>query len=712
MTDSTSDKSETGIDTPEPSMEDILASIRQLIADDDAVDVAEEGHGDDAIATLAVPEGLTNTLVADEEPLELVNAIMDDADAKAISDMAPLEAFVEPVMESDNAALEIPEIDIVDADDVMTSSISPAAIDEEIDISVSALANDMMTDTALNEGDDLDVPDADSANISPAGEAGGDSLMDDLMGDILGDGTTAPGGVDIASAQDVSDEVLNGFTEMEHTEGTAPTDIDFDNLLSKSDADIPNISASDGLDDVDTLLDDLAGDMMSEPEDALVQEVTVPDIDTASPAEVTAIANDIDTEDFDALLDGLTGDVDVQDTPAPLETLSDPDAFDDIDAMMSDVDVPYTNADNIDAGTDNVDPDIALVKSLMAELTDIPSDDISLNEDLAGGTSPTSEHIELAAPSEVVSDEDDILSDLLEDTIASEEGLQADVQSDIDAQLAALQSNIDDSGVDAPIESGEQAQDSNLAALADMLDPGDGADLSMASESDGKAVIGAAAVSTLAAAAAPKLSALDNLLGDEDGADDGEDNFDLSDLLIDTPESAAHASSQEDIDIEDMLADITEDNIDVTGSVETGDKDLGDALAGLLEDDLGTELNVPELDVLDEILSEDTAPVVDESPETVDIIIETSQTETEDMAGKTARETILDEVTETAAASAFASLNQVVDEKNIVEERGDRIGDLVTEALKPMLKEWLDKNLKTIVERAVTKEVKRISSGK
>jgi len=46
----------------------------------------------------------------------------------------------------------------------------------------------------------------------------------------------------------------------------------------------------------------------------------------------------------------------------------------------------------------------------------------------------------------------------------------------------------------------------------------------------------------------------------------------------------------------------------------------------------------------------------------------------------------------------------------------DQIADLeeivVQEALRPMLKEWLDKNLKGIVERAVTKEVKRISSGK
>ena len=73
---------------------------------------------------------------------------------------------------------------------------------------------------------------------------------------------------------------------------------------------------------------------------------------------------------------------------------------------------------------------------------------------------------------------------------------------------------------------------------------------------------------------------------------------------------------------------------------------------------------------------------------------------------------ILDDVTEAAAAGAFASLNQAVEDKAIVAERGDRIGDLVMEALRPMLKDWLDANLKGIVERAVSKEVKRISSGK
>ena len=86
--------------------------------------------------------------------------------------------------------------------------------------------------------------------------------------------------------------------------------------------------------------------------------------------------------------------------------------------------------------------------------------------------------------------------------------------------------------------------------------------------------------------------------------------------------------------------------------------------------------------------------------------------ETPEMPRRAKKDAIIDEVTESATADVFSSLNKVVEEKAVVAERGDRIGDLVQEALRPMLKEWLDENLKGIVERAVSKEVKRISSGK
>ncbi len=76
------------------------------------------------------------------------------------------------------------------------------------------------------------------------------------------------------------------------------------------------------------------------------------------------------------------------------------------------------------------------------------------------------------------------------------------------------------------------------------------------------------------------------------------------------------------------------------------------------------------------------------------------------------KETLIDEQTEEITSTAFASLTSAVAEKSLLEENGPPIGELVKEALKPMLQEWLDKNLKTMVQRAVTKEIKRISSGK
>jgi len=86
--------------------------------------------------------------------------------------------------------------------------------------------------------------------------------------------------------------------------------------------------------------------------------------------------------------------------------------------------------------------------------------------------------------------------------------------------------------------------------------------------------------------------------------------------------------------------------------------------------------------------------------------------EEEVMARNAPLEEIVADEVEEETGSAFAELNRLVEEKQEFQDRGPRIGDLVQEALKPMLKEWLDENLKTIVERAVQKEVKRIATGK
>ena len=116
------------------------------------------------------------------------------------------------------------------------------------------------------------------------------------------------------------------------------------------------------------------------------------------------------------------------------------------------------------------------------------------------------------------------------------------------------------------------------------------------------------------------------------------------------------------------------------------------------------------LSELDNLLAEDTTDetVEDLTPESASSASPEPETpehtieETPEMPRAKKSEAIIDEVTETATAGAFASLNQAVEEKANAADRGDRIGDLVMEAMQPMLKEWLDANLKGIVERAVT----------
>lgn len=112
----------------------------------------------------------------------------------------------------------------------------------------------------------------------------------------------------------------------------------------------------------------------------------------------------------------------------------------------------------------------------------------------------------------------------------------------------------------------------------------------------------------------------------------------------------------------------------------------------------------------------ETVTLADNTPQFDVPQIDTPEIDTQEegqaMASNAVNESILSEVTQTASVEAFASLNQVVEDKTDFEMRGPRIGDLIQDTLKPMLKEWLDENLQGIVERAVQKEIKRISSGK
>jgi hypothetical protein len=88
-------------------------------------------------------------------------------------------------------------------------------------------------------------------------------------------------------------------------------------------------------------------------------------------------------------------------------------------------------------------------------------------------------------------------------------------------------------------------------------------------------------------------------------------------------------------------------------------------------------------------------------------------TEDVEMIRKNAAETIREdddgivaETTAVAASKAFQSLSQTV---QVSDGRGRTLEDIVTDMLRPMIKDWLDTNLATIVEEKVEEEVQRVA---
>lgn len=67
---------------------------------------------------------------------------------------------------------------------------------------------------------------------------------------------------------------------------------------------------------------------------------------------------------------------------------------------------------------------------------------------------------------------------------------------------------------------------------------------------------------------------------------------------------------------------------------------------------------------------------------------------------------IMSEATGAAVSAAFGSLTHT-----ILAQNARTLEDIVKDMLRPMLKQWMDENLPTIVERLVRLEIERVSRG-
>ncbi len=646
----------------EPSMEDILASIRKLIADDD--ESAPEGEtGIDA-------HSVDTSTIADEpidnkEPLDLDNILFEEVTSESETGR-DFDNMISEISDELSGKTGATSSQNSSNSDVVETSFG-AKVNVEDD-EISSLLDNLLEDGGLLGADDValtkdqddevitDHSDDVLANTQATHDA--DSLFDDIISDNMS----------VFGAETTSSEIPvepSAGTLEESTEAQDKTDVDniddqIDMLLAKLDGKLTapsqetharEVEAAPA-DQLDAVSDDILADLLSEIDG---------DSQTDAPQEIGALnemeSNEADMAgmsddafDIDSLLDNMEAGVEIK---------ADEDIVSDI--ISTDSSVP----DKVPAT--EVDPDIELVKSLMADLTEPNMGEV------------TSE------PAQEVT----VLDDVLLDTLASEEQLQTV----------------------KPQEATEVGTKSALSALADALEDANSTD----DAKTNMALIAGAAAATTVSAQGPLMAMMSD---DNEEAEAG-----ISDLeriiVAETPRLSGDegpgdvSDSLEDVDAKPAQTEITE------AVTSDDDQMIEDVLANMIgEDALPDDTrddNTSKDDILAGLVVE--ADVSVETPEqglvnNTNNDLTHTQKELEAMAVKKVKDTILSEVTEDAAASAFAQLNQAVDQKNLKAERGDRIGDLVMEVLEPMLKEWLDKNLKTIVERAVQKEVKRISSGK
>ena len=612
MSDETTNASD-NLNGSDPSMEDILASIRKIISDDEPV-------------ALESPEDIS----ADGGPLDSV------LDAAATAGSAAAGATVAA---ADFSAAEGESVDL-NIDDVL------AGLEEDI----PAPAQELQSAASA-----IDIADGDMVD---------DDAFSNVLDDILTDEAKTYSLDETGGLPDAEDDILSLLDdeiplEVESSAGVMPELVP--DVPTEAPIEVAGLedlaSEVESLTDVESLLDD------------------------ESLAEVESLGDD-EPDDIEALLNGLLGDDDPLPIEDPIETLIEDDPIeapveeDPIEALaeddpietlledsIEDVDLDADELSAADLADSNAAPsgveeteELELVKSLMADLSDDPAavDAIDTDEDLESLLSiPDADEVSADTSDAEAESDGDILGDIvdmaiedemqthpedlaaLEDLVAEEEVLSEIAETEdlplLDDVIEAEQENI--------------AENAQLAAETAVEESPSLSDIAAAAEADAVAVETAAmpAAAVAGAGALAGLTAVVAARAPEETPEE-ETSVEISD---ETPEINPSVSQAEPVELKKKLT---------------------------LEPFPNQEIEMP---------------------------VKAVQTDA-----------ILDDVTEAATAGAFAELNQVVEDKAVFNERGPRIGDLVQDALRPMLKEWLDANLKGIVERAVTKEVKRISSGK
>jgi len=675
MSDNSTGATDNGIDTVEPSMEDILASIRRIIADDEVQkpevsEVASEVQQDTNLPP-ELPQAsadITPPVTQADNRLEAVSAPSDDSSPAIVSDSGehslPNLLSTQEETSIDNAL-----------DGLLDDNFTKPSL--EIDRTIESTgqtaesvsdSEDMLIEALNSESESIVVP------VTPSQTASSfvfedeniDLIVEDLKipdsdnPDLPNQSTDIVHAADenLVKADSVSDEVQSilsddPIAESVNENPAPPTAVNVDTSSRTSENTQEPLIDEDQLIDIDALLNDDAETEVSNTPENLVEE-------------------DVTSENTDLVSEILLSEAqDVQDDmSAPIEEF----VVDPAESLLVE--------DQVNEPVASTESDMDIVKALMADLTDdsfledgeikaLDTTALDVDDDSKAQATHTEEPQDLSHESDV---HDDILAMTLEDetrlqqeqNVDSEETDHQTQEPEIDMAEASLLELADLANAEA--QSAEKDLEMGLSPEPDTT--------SNQAQAQGEAQSADDVIDEFIEKIASDSRSEPSVSKSNDTAQPSAQEAILGTAAVATLGASALATAITN----------AEDQTDIDESIEA-------ELQGLLTD-----------------VDNDDVQIHKETHEIEPQNIEAEEIENMPRTAKT--DTILDDVTETATADVFASLNQAVEDRAIHAERGDRIGDLVMEALRPMLKEWLDANLKGIVERAVTKEVKRISSGK
>lgn len=142
---------------------------------------------------------------------------------------------------------------------------------------------------------------------------------------------------------------------------------------------------------------------------------------------------------------------------------------------------------------------------------------------------------------------------------------------------------------------------------------------------------------------------------------------------------------------------------EASDGAETGLEEIAEALEE--DDDI--------LELTEEIEEDEGLSGFDE-PEALEEVVAPAKDNPAPAAASNSADTLLTNESVSKAASALAQLKQpaasVPTGEKLQFRSGTTVEDLVLEALRPMLKEWLNNELPSTVERMVAEEIKRIAN--